>query len=219
MTSGAEPGGRVSQRLLVLIGALAILVLALGAAVLLVQLQPEDAPSTQSQRDVALWRQEVDETPDSAGAHTGLGLALLRDGDTAEARSEFEQALTLDPNTAPALLQLGLLTVESDPDTADRLIARAGETFKRTYKASAYLALGDLRMSREDLTGAREAYELAIVDSPYVMNGHLGLAKALEQLGDLDGAYEQYRRAADFDPDNEEVKAALARFDTTTTSP
>jgi tetratricopeptide (TPR) repeat protein len=58
----------------------------------------------QQQRDV--WEKEVAKQPNSAGAHEGLGRALLLLGDTDKAIRHLDKALTLDPARRVILVDL-----------------------------------------------------------------------------------------------------------------
>jgi Tfp pilus assembly protein PilF len=75
------------------------------------------------------------------------------------------------------------------------------------------VAQGDLLVEQGSLDEARRAYQLAIVDSPFVLEPHLGLAKVLEETGDPKGALQEYREAVKFDPGNAEITAAIERLE------
>ncbi|MEN8113313.1 MAG: tetratricopeptide repeat protein [Actinomycetota bacterium] len=216
-SSAAEKG--LPTGLVVAVIAMTLSVMALGAVVLVIQLQPPGVPETQAERDIAIWEQRVGDNPDSSWAHTGLGTAFEDAGRIGEARAEFEKAIALHPAEWLALLRLGVLDMEGDPASAERYLARSAEAAPRNSRVSPYMALGDLRMAQGDADGARKAYEGAVANAPYIYTAHFGLAQALEALGDIDGAIEQYRRAADFNPSSPEVAAALARLDATEATP
>lgn len=212
MSGSSRPAPVVPKSLVVAMFALTIAVMALGAVVVVIQLQPEDAPETKAERDIAIWERRLDENPDSSVALTGYGIALEDAGDVDGARTVFERAIGLNPAEWPALLRLGVIHMESDPGIADDYLERAGAAAPRNAKAPAYIALGDVRFAVGDFDGARRAYEDAVADAPFVFNSHLGLARALEKLGDVSGAIEQYRRAGDFNPSSPEVAEALERL-------
>ena len=129
-----------------------------------------------------------------------------------EAQAEFEQALRINPDSWPALFQLGFLIKDADPDRADSLLERAGKLAPDTNRAAPLIALGDLRLARGDAEGAKVAFQRAVADVPFVFESHLGLAKAFEQLGDKDNALKQYEEAARYNPQNSEVRQAIARL-------
>ncbi len=74
------------------------------------------------------------------------------------------------------------------------------------------MALGDLQLEEGDALNAKKAYRQAIADTPFLYDAHLGLARALEALGDEKGALQRYREAARFYPDSPEVAEAIARL-------
>lgn len=192
---------------------LTLAVMALGAVVLVIQLRPEPVPETQAARDIAIWEQRVADNPNVPGAYTGLGIAYEAAAQPASARTVFEHALTLNPNEWVALLRLGVMNMEEDPVAADRYLVRSTEAAPHNSKAGSFIALGDLRLAQKDAAGAKQAYEGAVADAPFLYTAHFGLAQALELLGDVDRAIEQYRRAADFYPSSPEVEEALLRLD------
>jgi tetratricopeptide (TPR) repeat protein len=204
-------GHRQTRSLLAAVLVLTLGVLALGGAVVAVKLRPEPLPTTQVARGVARWRAAVAEDPDSAIARTGLGLALLDAGDADSAAAEFEEALRLDGTSWMAAFQLGVLITETDPDRALELFARASRSAPETSKVAPLVAQGDLLLSLEDFARAKRVFQRAIVDAPFILEAHRGLARALEELGDATGALAEYRKALRFDPDNEELLEAIDR--------
>ncbi len=206
--SEAPPRGLVLAVLL-----LTLVVLGLGGAVLAVRLRPTGPPRTAVERDLAAWRQAVAAAPRDDRARTGLGLALLEAGRVAEARRAFEEALELNPENWMALFQLGLLEAERNPERAVRLLDRAARLAPRSSKAGPLVAEGDLLLKMGDPEGARAAYRRAIADVPFLFDAHLGLARALEALGEPERALEEYREAARFDPTDREVREAIDRLE------
>lgn len=189
-----------------------IVVLALGGAVVAVKLRPETLPTNSVEREVASWEQLVAENPEDSGVHTGLGLALLDAGRTAEAQSAFEEALSLNEGNWVAMLQLALLIQDANPDRAIELLGTAVKEAGASEKVEPAVTLGDLQLSLGDVEDAVRAYRIAVADAPYVLEGHLGLAKAYEALGETEKAVKEYRSAARFAPDHPEVVAGLERL-------
>lgn len=201
-----------SKTLVIAVLALTILVLGLGGAVIAVRLRPERLPTNSEARSVVSWEQAVAANPDDSEAHTGLGLALLDAGRDADAKTAFEEAVSLDDTNWMAALQLGLLMEEEAPARALQLLTAATKHASKTNKVLPAVALGDLQMALGDVDEAVRAYRIAVADAPYVLEGHLGLAEAYEAQGELDKAVREYRSAARFAPDHPEIVAALERL-------
>jgi tetratricopeptide (TPR) repeat protein len=210
-----EPEGapaKVPLRLVGAVLAMTLVVLALGGAVVAIRLRPEGAPSTKAERDISMAEQQVQADPQDEWAHVGLGIALQETGRDAEAKQAFEDALALNPHNWRALFELGLIAMPTDPERAMVLLAKAAKYAPRTSRAAAFVALGDLEMQAGDFEAARKAYRGAVADIPYLFDARVGLAKALEALGDEKGALEQYQEAIRYDPGNQEVTDAIARL-------
>jgi tetratricopeptide (TPR) repeat protein len=214
MATRAEKG--LPRNLLIATLAMALLVMVLGGAVLAVKLRPAGAPDTAVERDVALWQKAAAQNPTSLGVKNGLGTALFNAGRKDEAKAVFESVLKLDPKNWVAMTQLGLIVRDSDPARAMELLLKAGQEAPEGSKSASYLALGDLRLARGDAAGAKEAYSRAIRDKNILIDAHVGLARALEALKDLKGALTEYRKAAEFDPTNQSLAAAIARLEQAT---
>jgi tetratricopeptide (TPR) repeat protein len=191
---------------------LTLVVLGLGGAVLAVKLRPQATPRTPLDRQLQQWRDAVGSEPNSDTAHTGLGLALLNAGDRDAARGEFETAIELNAKNWMAPFQLGLLLRETDRSRAIHLLGRASRLAPPTERSAPLIAEGDLLLESGDAASAKRAYQRAIGDAPFIIEAHLGLAKALEALGDRPGALEEYRRAAEFDPSDQTIADAIVRL-------
>ncbi len=191
---------------------LTLLVLGLGGAVVAVKLRPTGPPATAVEQDLTRWEQAVLADPKDDWNRAGLGLALLEAGREGEAQRAFEEALKLNADNWVAAYQLGLIVAGETPDRALDLLLHAARFAPRTNKAAPLVAAGDLMLGRGDAEGAKEAFKRAVADVPFLFDAHLGLAKALEALGDRKGALTHYEEAARYDPSNQAVAEAIARL-------
>jgi tetratricopeptide (TPR) repeat protein len=192
--------------------AMTLVVLGLGAAIVVIKLRPEPVPTTAVERGIYEWQAAVDANPKNDAALVGLGIALLDAGRTSDARDAFQKALELNDKNWMALLQLGLLVRDVNPTHAVDLLLESARRAPETNKVTSLVAAGDVLLEEGDLQGAQSAYQRAVADGPYVLEAHLGLAKSLEALGDNGGALEEYQKAAQFDPNNQEIADAIARL-------
>jgi tetratricopeptide (TPR) repeat protein len=191
---------------------LTFVVLLLGGAILALKLRPEPVPTDALERDVYAWRQATEQRPEDDQAFTGLGLALIQVDRDGEALGAFERAIELNDENWVSLMQVGVLVADDDPTRASDLLARSAEFAPDGSKTLPLVANGDLLVQQGAMDEARRAYQLAIVDSPFIVESHLGLARVLEETGDLKGALQEYEEAAKFDPGNPEIEAAIERL-------
>lgn len=191
---------------------LTFVVLLLGGAILALKLRPEPVPTDALERDVYAWRQATEQRPEDDQAFTGLGLALIQVDRDGEALDAFERAVELNDENWVSLMQVGVLVSDDDPARASDLLARSAEFAPDGSKTLPLVAHGDLLVEQGAMDEARRAYQLAIVDSPFIVESHLGLARVLEETGDLRGALQEYEEAAKFDPGNPEIEAAIERL-------
>ncbi len=189
-----------------------LVVLLLGGAVLAVKLRPDSSPPSTAERTREAWEEAVAQDPKSDTAHTGLGLALLDLGRVQDARTEFQEALRLNPDNWMANFQLGLIMRDSDPERAIELLEAAAASAAPGEKAVPFIALGDFLLERGDAEGAKVAYRRSIADTAYLFDSHYGLAQALEELGETKAALKEYRAAGRFAPGHEGVEAAIERL-------
>lgn len=191
---------------------LTFVVLLLGGALLALKLRPEPVPTDALERDVYAWRQATEQRPEDDQAFTGLGLALIQVDREGEALDAFERAIELNDENWVSLMQVGVLVSDDDPARASELLGRSAEFAPDGSKTLPLVAHGDLLVEQGAMDEARRAYQLAIVDSPFIVESHLGLARVLEETGDLKGALQEYEEAAKFDPGNPEIEAAIERL-------
>lgn len=191
---------------------LTFVVLFLGGAILALKLRPEPVPTDALERDVYAWRQATEQRPEDDQAFTGLGLALIQVDRDGEALDAFERAVELNDENWVSLMQVGVLVADDDPARASELLARSAEFAPDGSKTLPLVAHGDLLVDQGAWDEARRAYQLAIVDSPFIVESHLGLARVLEETGDRKGALQEYEAAAEFDPGNPEIEAAIERL-------
>jgi tetratricopeptide (TPR) repeat protein len=192
--------------------ALTVAVLGLGGAVLVIKLKPQPTPTTVVDRNLVSWKEAVDADPEDDVARTAYGLALLDAGRADDAQGEFQQAIELNGKNWVALLQLGLLTKATDPQGALQLIGKSARYAPASSKAVPFIAQGDLLFKTGDMERAKAAYRNAIADVPYVFEGHVGLAKTYEALGDPKHALKEYQQAARYVQDDQAVADAIARL-------
>ena len=88
-------------------------------------------------------------------------------------------------------------------------VARAGLAVHAAYP-SARLTLGRALLDSGDATSARAELDSAAREAPDNIQASRYLAQAREQLGDLKGAAEQYRKTLLMAPDDRQLQAALA---------
>jgi tetratricopeptide (TPR) repeat protein len=113
----------------------------------------------------------------------GRGVALEEDPNTAaEAIASYKKVLKLDPDYAPAHINLGTLYYnQSDYDLAEEHYRKAIESDPRY--ALAYFDLGNVLDETQRLTEAIAAYKVALQLAPTYADAHYNLALAYERSG------------------------------------
>jgi tetratricopeptide (TPR) repeat protein len=210
MSARAQTGG-LPKALTGGVLVLALLVLGLGGAVIAIKLRPQPIPTDSVHRELALWEAAVAKDPKSAVAHTGLGLAYANAGQTADAETEFEQAIQLDRTSWMAALQLGVLVKGTDPQRAIDLFTAAAKHAPDQERITPLIALGDLQLRLGHARAAAQAYRRSIAFNPFTFDAHYGLGRALEAQGATKAALKEYLQAKRFDPSDPDVADAIAR--------
>ncbi|HEY1756515.1 MAG TPA: tetratricopeptide repeat protein [Bryobacteraceae bacterium] len=114
---------------------------------------------------IALWRENLMQSPDDLPSHLSLAEALAQDGDTAGAIEQYRRVLALKPDYIAAHLALAqLLAKNSDPEGA---LAELRSAAAADPKNPAILEqIGDVEAARGRAAEARSAYQSALGLSP-----------------------------------------------------
>ena len=123
-----------------------------------------------------------------ADAHHLLGVSLSLIGKSERALTEFDRALALNPRYLEALIHRGLVLNELGRSE------EAEECFRRA-------ALAD--------TGTIRGFPAPV--AAQLANRHADLAQAYAEVGSLNEAVEQYRRALDLGPTFHDLRYRMAR--------
>jgi Flp pilus assembly protein TadD len=131
---------------------------------------------------ISRCRRDLLKYPNSARAHTNLGIALMNQQQFAAAVGEFEKALLVDPHSYIAAMKLAKLRVEQNQlDEAERLYSKLQETFPNESAPS--LSLAFIAMRRFKFDEAEQLFRRAIdVGAEGVLPKYL-LSMVLLRLG------------------------------------
>ena len=150
----------------------------------------------------ALWSHALAVTHDNFIAHDNLGAELLNEGKPQEAKEQFEAAAGINPTDAFSMIDLGVCEKRlGNPEAAiGRYQSALRVSTDRTLRSTAFANLGSAYRQKGSYVLARQNYEAAlnlIPDNDLALTG-LGLVQ--QQTGDLPGAIDSYRRAAEAAP-------------------
>jgi tetratricopeptide (TPR) repeat protein len=156
---------------------------------------------------VALWKDAVEGAPGKYRPRFQLAFAYYLENRCGEALREYEQARRIGPVEGRLLANMSL-AAECTGDKP-RAFALMEEAAKVQASAEVYAALAMLYGKHAEREKAFQALTLAEslnprLDSVYQYRGNLYF-----DLGQLDRAAEQYRRALELRPDNEAARVRL----------
>jgi tetratricopeptide (TPR) repeat protein len=147
--------------------------------------------------------------PKSARMHQIMAHELARQGRTAEAISNYREALKIDPNVPGLHFELAEMLnssqVAGEPEEAEGEYKAALAVNQFDEKSEC--RLGDIAARKGDLEGASEHYARAVKLRPNDPEADSGLAKALMQMNQPEKAEPLLERAVQLDP-----TSAVAHF-------
>jgi len=171
-----------------------------------------------SQKDydsaIALFRKGLQLQPSNAAAHKDLAYTLLKAGENADARDEFERAMHLNANDETAALEYAFLAFETKkPIEARRMFYRLRYKASASTRATAEQAFRNIDKPLADGI-ARWQQALARAPNPTdisTFSAHWELAQLAELRDDLPLAAEQYEICRKLKPQLPELLLILGR--------
>jgi len=147
--------------------------------------------------------------PDDAVVHYDLGYAYTAMRRPADAKTEYEKAISLDPKMAAAYLNLGITLLESDPGAAVDPLQHAAALMSNQARPKFLLGVALERTGK--LPAAIEQYQAADKIDAKDFETHLALGRALVDAGRASDAEPELRSALELRPDAAQVHFELAR--------
>src|SRR5208283_5092379 len=161
-----------------------------------------------------LWRDTLAKNPDCWMAHYNLGIALLNQGQTGEAISQYLEAIRLNPDFALAHNNLGAALARNGQ--IDEAISQYLEAIRLNPDyADAHNNFGVVLLNQGQTNEAISQYLEAIRLNPDYADAHINLGITLLNQGQTDEAISQFQEAIRLKPDfadaHNNLGAALAR--------
>ncbi len=131
-------------------------------------------------------------------ANLGAGGAAMKGGNNLQAKKYFQDALELNPNSQPALRELGIARYH----LKDYAGANADLTRALVLNSS----------DKEAASTLLELWHHQVASRPTDANSHLGLARAYQVAGDLPAAQNEYKTVVKIHPEHPNLPAARQSF-------
>ncbi len=158
------------------------------------------------------FRNALKAMPKDPEVHYQIGMALLAQGDIPGGLTYLRRATEIDPKHAGAQTKLAEIMATSGNSDVVKEAERRAKLLSGTGgdDAMAVLALADLRLGRME-EGVRKLEDI-LARSPQTVKAASVLAQVKMSKGDVKGAEDVLRKAADTAPKSWEGWMALARF-------
>lgn len=154
---------------------------------------------TQGARDLLM--DLLEEDPELAAGHVGLGRVFAAEGDHVRAIEHFEEACAIQPGYAEASLQCAN-SYEALGDIEGAITALDGAIEGNPTRSTLYMRKSRLLQEHGRHDEARETLEQGVRRNPRDSVLRTSLGTMLDRDGNRQGALQNYRRAAELDPDN-----------------
>lgn len=149
--------------------------------------------------DITLFTQALTTEPNDFRLHYMLGSAYWIRGESAGAEREWQETLSLEPNSVGPLNSLGALYAQQR--RFDQAIPFLEEALRLNPKdADAHLNLGAIYAEIGKLDRAEEQFRAAILLSPLNFNAHNVLGKLYFDSSRLAEAEQQFRKSLQCEP-------------------
>jgi tetratricopeptide (TPR) repeat protein len=155
-----------------------------------------------------LWSETAEESPDSAVAHSELGITYVAQGQLDRAIAEFQTALRLKPDYVEA--HNNLAKAYGSQGRLDGAIAESQIVLRlKPRDAVAHNNLGAAYGSQGQLDRAIAEFQIALRLKPDYAEAHHNLGAACLSQGQLDRAIAEFQTALRLKPDDAEVHYGL----------
>jgi tetratricopeptide (TPR) repeat protein len=165
-------------------------------------------------RAILQFRNSIQALPNRPEAHYHLALALIAQGDTANAVRELKKATTLNPSHSDAQLLLARMLVST---RNSQLVMEAQNRIQQLIAATPQdkeawntLALADWQLGKKDEAETR--FEDALRRFPANLRASVSLAQIKMARRDFEGAEQVLKRAAEEEPNAALPLIALGEF-------
>lgn len=160
-------------------------------------------------RDIeTLWRTTLARNPACWMAYNNLGIELARQGDFAQAISQYNKSLELYPAYAEAHYNLATAFLEQGNNS--RALTEASLAVQMTPNdPDAHVALGNALLTNGDIDQSIVHYERALRLRPEDASAFYNLGNALQQKAENSLAIEAYGKALEINPDMVEAHLNL----------
>jgi tetratricopeptide (TPR) repeat protein len=155
------------------------------------------------------YREFLAKKPDDANIHFQLGYAYTALQKVADAKTEYEKAIALDPKMAPAYLNLGLTLFDSDPAAAIESLQRAADLTPNQAEPKYFLGAAFERSGKHAL--AVEQYQAAEKLDEKHFETRLALGRTLLKSNLPAEAESEYRAALALRPDSATSQMGIAQ--------
>jgi protein O-GlcNAc transferase len=167
----------------------------------------QDAISTNDYASAAQdYRDYLAKKPDDAVVHYDLGYAYTALQKPADAKSEYEKAIALDPKMAAAYQNLGVTLIPTDPAAAIEPLQHAAELMPEDARTKWLLGVA-LEATKKDALAIQQ-YQAAEKLDPKSVEIHNSLGFALLRAGRAGEAETEFRAALSLLPAGQPAGAA-----------
>jgi len=153
---------------------------------------------------LTLWSDDIARYPGSKIAYYNRASEYLARNDLARAKSDLEATLRIDPDYAPAHVNLGMLLLK-EGRTESSLLEYGRAIALDPGRADAYLDRGNALCALGRRKEALEEYGRAIALDHEKAEAYFDRGLLLAQMGEYGGAVEDYGRAIWLDPRDAEA--------------
>ena len=146
--------------------------------------------------------------PLNTANHSDLASTLLAIGNYSAAEIAAQNAIALEPNTANALLTLGLSIIEKNSNQAKIHLKKAQKL--NPDLAGSHLGLGIIFQNEGDLNSAKTSYLEALKLDNRLIEGHCNLGNVYRDTGEIKKAVSHYFEAITIGSQKAEIFGNLA---------